>query len=272
MYPSGAGNGRSTYRPSSPFDSLRYCEIVFGCTPRMAATAVLSSTGTISSSPARSGFLVSPMALRIGGCGLACSCLWRLQRYALPWEGVNHFYKVGEDVTVEIPLTRGLVALVDDDDAPTVRAYTWAAMRGPRTWYAHRNGIRRPDGRYAGQLMHTLLTGWPRVDHLNGNGLDNRRPNLRPASASENARNSRKRQGATSRYKGVHWSKRRRGWIAKIYVPKVGSGRLARPVELGCFDAETAAAHAYDDAARSHFGPFAALNFPLPGERYALEE
>lgn len=172
-------------------------------------------------------------------------------------------------MTTEIPLSRGLVALVDEVDIPLVAKYRWAAMRSTRTWYAHRSGIRRPDGGYTGQLMHTLLTGWPRVDHINGSGLDNRRANLRQATSAENGRNSRKRRRSTSKFKGVHWNRRRAGWIAMIYLP-IEPGQPRRPVQLGRYSSETEAAHAYDDAARRHFGEFAMVNFPTGNERSAL--
>lgn len=174
-------------------------------------------------------------------------------------------------MTAEVPLTRGLVALVDNVDLALVGQYRWVALCGTRTWYAHRSGVRRPGGGYTGQLMHTLLTGWPRVDHINGNGLDNRRANLRPASAMENGQNSRKRRRGTSRYKGVHWSKRRRGWVAMIYLP-AAPGEPRRAEQLGRFDTETAAAHAYDDAARRYFSSFAMVNFPTGNERSALAD
>lgn len=174
-------------------------------------------------------------------------------------------------MTVEIPLTRGLVALVDDGDVPLVAKCRWAAMRSSRTWYAHRSGIRRPDGGYTGQLMHSLLTGWPRVDHINGNGLDNRRGNLRPANRAENGQNSRKPRRGTSKYKGVHWNRRRTTWVAMIYLP-VDPGKPRKPVQLGCYSSETVAAHAYDDAARLHFGEFAMVNFPTGNERSAVAQ
>jgi hypothetical protein len=111
--------------------------------------------------------------------------------------------------------------------------------------------------------MHQLITGWPLTDHINGNGLDNRRANLRPASAEENQRNQRKTHG-TSRYKGVCWFKATKRWHAQI---RTGGKRH----HLGFYTEEVEAALAYDAAARNLFGDFAAVNFPMPGERSALE-
>lgn len=164
-------------------------------------------------------------------------------------------------MTVEIPLSRGLVALVDDADADLLSQSTWYALPGTYTWYAAR-GVRRADGRWTTQMMHKVLTGWPKTDHINGDGLDNRRANLRPATASQNVSNKRK-TGGSSRYKGVSWDARNRRWAVRIDVAR-------RQHYLGKFLDERLAAEAYDAAARKHFGEFAALNFPRPGERSAL--
>lgn len=160
-------------------------------------------------------------------------------------------------MTVEVPLSRGLVAIVDDADADAVRRFSWCVRPGTRTWYAVRS-LLLPDGRRAWQRMHRFITGYAVTDHVNGNGLDNRRANLRPATPSENSQNKRKALGTTSRFKGVTRDGGR--WVARIKV----AGDLHT---LGRFVDEVAAAHAYDEAARVEFGGFAALNFPRPGER-----
>lgn len=164
---------------------------------------------------------------------------------------------------VEIPLNRGLVAIVDDEDAELVSRTSWFALPGAYTWYAAR-GVRRADGRWTTQLMHKILTGWPQTDHINGDGLDNRRTNLRPVTAGQNVANSRKGKWS-SRYKGVSWCKRTKRWRANIMVD-------GRQPSLGYYDVEEDAARAYDAAARRHFGEYAALNFPGPGERSATGE
>ena len=102
------------------------------------------------------------------------------------------------------------------------------------------------------------------TDHVNGNGLDNRRVNLRPATRSQNGGNRRKAVATGSRFKGVTPYIGHPGrWLAYITLNK--SKR-----HLGIFDDEAVAGRAYDDAARSLFGEFAALNFPEVGERGAL--
>jgi hypothetical protein len=100
--------------------------------------------------------------------------------------------------------------------------------------------------------MHTLLTGWPIIDHANHNGLDNQRHNLRPG-VGRNQRNARPWTVSTSRYKGVSWFAQTERWRAQI---RVGG----KKTHLGYFHDEVAAARAYDDAARAAFGEFAVLN------------
>lgn len=164
--------------------------------------------------------------------------------------------------TAKLTLSRGLVALIDAADLPLVGEYKWSALRGTRTFYATRS-LRLANGARASQRLHQLILGITGIDHIDGNGLDNRRTNLRLASKEENGANQRKTRG-TSAFKGVSWNKRNSRWEAKVQV----SGRLRH---LGSYRDEIEAALAYDAAAREMFGEFAALNFPLPGERGALE-
>ena len=99
------------------------------------------------------------------------------------------------------------------------------------------------------------------VDHINGNGLDNRRSNLRISSAAQNHANKKKQRGNySSQYKGVCWLKREKKWWAYIGSSKPGS--IVKRSYLGKFDTEEEAARAYDKAALKHYKEFALLNFP----------
>jgi hypothetical protein len=159
----------------------------------------------------------------------------------------------------EIRLHNGMVAIVDDADISQLSSLRWYAKRDANTCYAY-TVIRIGPGKVRYQLMHRILVpGFPVVDHRNGNGLDNRRINLRGCTQRQNLSNQGKFDGASSRFKGVTWDKRRRVWQAKV----TSQGKDYR---LGNFDDETAAARAYDEAARHHFGSYARLNFPSVGE------
>lgn len=165
-------------------------------------------------------------------------------------------------MTIEIPLTKGFVALVDDEDAEAVLAAgSWHALEAPTVTYAAR---RDPQpGKNVRVHLHTFLTGLLLVDHANGDGLDNRRANLREATRQQNAQNRRRRCDNRAGFKGVSKVYRRRNlWRAVIHV-------RGQQVSLGCFRTPEEAALAYDTAARDLFGEFAALNFPRVGERAA---
>ena len=156
-----------------------------------------------------------------------------------------------------IHLTRGWVAWVDEEDYPAVSSENWCLFGGG-PYYAYRRSY--PHGQHAKSkliLMHRELLGGGLVDHREHHErirvVDNRRGNLRLASALENARNARKIVRRSSPYKGV--SKTRRWWQARIRID--GSN-----TELGCFYTAEAAALAYDAAAMRHFGDFAWTNFP----------
>lgn len=163
-----------------------------------------------------------------------------------------------------IPLTRGHVALVDDEDFEALSQFKWGARRKDHLVYAVRK-VRAGPYRQRDVLMHREILAAPRgtdVDHINGNGCDNRRANLRAATREQNARNSRARTDGTSRFRGVSWYRPLERWRAALR----GGGKT---IHVGYFHNEEEAARAYDDAARQHHGAFASLNFPREGERSA---
>lgn len=157
-------------------------------------------------------------------------------------------------MTRRIPLTHGKFALVDASDFNLISAFPWRAVRVRHTWYAETyvKGAR--------EFMHRfLLCAAPgqRVDHRDGDGLNNRRQNLRPASSSLNQAN-RRRVRSKSGYKGVSRDRARkaRPWRASITVEQ-------RFISLGRYATAEAAARAYDRAAREAFGEFACTNEDL---------
>lgn len=160
------------------------------------------------------------------------------------------------DIACLVPLTKGLEALVSPQDFNLVREFKWVAAKGGRTIYASRQ-VRSSDGKWFTVLMHRLIMASPQgllVDHINGNGLDNRRENLRLCSHAENIRNQQPQVGTSSRFKGV-WMQRGK-WAAMIE-------HNGDKITLGRFDCEERAARQYDRAARVFFGQFARTNEDL---------
>jgi hypothetical protein len=154
-----------------------------------------------------------------------------------------------------IPLTRGSVALVDDEDYDFLMQWKWVESRG----YAIRRPYmgKKPNGQSRwGKtiMMHRVINSTPEgldTDHINRDTLDNRRQNLRSATVSQNMGNQRPQIGKTSSYKGVYLD--RGMWRAAIQCNKKGK-------KLGYFLTEEAAAIAYNEAAKKLFGEFARLN------------
>ena len=156
----------------------------------------------------------------------------------------------------EIPLTQGKVAIVDDEDYEELVQYKWYAHKNRRCWYARRS-TRMAAGKQGAVLMHRqVMRAAPRrqVDHRDGDGLHNWRTNLRYCTNGENQSNLHyKKEGCTSRYKGVSWYRRSGKWVAGIRVSGKG-------VNLGYFEEEEDAARAYNAAAVELFGEFASVN------------
>ena len=154
-----------------------------------------------------------------------------------------------------IALTQGKFAIVDSEDYGRVNKYKWSAFRKSYTYYA----FRRKNGKVI--CMHREIMGAEGglvVDHIDHNGLNNRRGNLRVCSMRENSRNRRPGKKKASIYKGVIRSKRDNMWTARIKYD-------GKRIYLGTFEREIDAAKAYDLKAAECFGEFAYLNFPEVG-------
>jgi len=157
--------------------------------------------------------------------------------------------------TVSIPLSQGKYALIDEEDLPLVEGHHWYAMRNRNSFYALRKV--GPSCARRKIWMHRVIVNAKedsQVDHINGDGLDNRRANLRQCTNQENGWNRHNTWG-TSQYLGVSWDSSRKRWAATV----TKSGKTKR---IGLFDNEEDAAHARDVAAKELIGPFARLNFP----------
>jgi len=156
-----------------------------------------------------------------------------------------------------IPLTQGKYAIVDPEDFERLNKHKWYAARDTRTFYAHRK--KRVGKKYVSIGMHREILNPPghlMVDHINHNGLDNRKANLRLATCAQNSYNRRQvRKNKSSKYIGVSWKQWTKKWAVIICYKRKNK-------IVGYFKDEIQAAKAYDKAAKMYHGEFATLNFP----------
>jgi len=163
-----------------------------------------------------------------------------------------------------INLGNGNKAIVDLEDLPRLSESRWFAEKREGAYYVSRQMTK--NGKRQKIYMHNEVMGpspnGKEIDHINNNGLDNRKENLRFCSHRQNLQARRKKKAdATSKYKGVSWNKANKKWLARI------ADFTSKLKYLGCFESELDAANAYDKAALETFGEFAVVNFPKPAER-----
>ena len=142
------------------------------------------------------------------------------------------------------------VALVDDEDYDMLMQYKWHLSVNI---YAEANI--KINNKWTTKRMHKFLINTPNkmeVDHIDGNGLNNQKSNLRIVTTSQNQMN-RKKQNGSSIYKGVYFDNNANKWCAQIYVNK-------KRIYLGLFINEKDAAIVYNEKAKELFGEFANLN------------
>jgi hypothetical protein len=140
--------------------------------------------------------------------------------------------------------------LIDEEDFKIISKNKWYLKKVKSKIYASNN---------KGKDAHTLILGKKKgfeIDHINGDGLDNRKINLRFVTHSQNMMNSVKRNGTTSKFKGVSWSKYHKKWKADIY--NAGKTKF-----LGYFDSEEEASKCYDKEAEKYYGKYSNLNKDL---------
>lgn len=148
---------------------------------------------------------------------------------------------------ISMKATNGTEFIISKEDYEFVCCHKWAisgnylqsCIGGKRVW------------------LHRMLLDAPKgfdVDHVDMNGLNNKRTNLRLCSRSENMRNSKSRLG-TSKYKGVCWDVQANKWMAYINTAPY------KRRHLGLYASELLAASAYNEAALKYHGEYARLNY-----------
>lgn len=161
----------------------------------------------------------------------------------------------------EIRLTKGQVAIVDDEDYERLCGYKWYAQFSDhtRSYYAARRLPWDADGHRSVLYMHREViraAAGTRVDHINHDTLDQRKSNLRVCTIGQNGSNRKLQTNNSSGYKGVDWRKADRKWRAQIQVH-------GKSIHIGYYDSPVDAARAYDESAAVYHGKFALTNKAL---------
>ena len=158
----------------------------------------------------------------------------------------------------EITLTQNKVAFVDDKDFERVNRFKWYAQNHGNQWYAVRNETyHHKKQRQRKVQMHRFITGISRewwIDHVNGEGLDNRRNNLRPCTNSTNQANRKTSCNKIVEYKGVYFHKKSGKYMVRIQQD-------GYRYFLGEYYSPIFAAEIYDKKAVELFGEYAKTNF-----------
>ena len=152
-----------------------------------------------------------------------------------------------------VPLTKGREAVIDAADVPMVADKHWHAQLGGKySAYAVTNG-REPDGRRSLVALHRFILQPPDgmvVDHIDGDGLNNRRSNLRVATRRQNNCNRGAASNNKSGFKGVFFKASQNKWAAQVKL-------AGKPLHLGYFLTKDEARAAYSEAAARLHGDFA---------------
>jgi hypothetical protein len=157
-----------------------------------------------------------------------------------------------DDNTYSIPLTHGKIAYIDKEDYVKIKDFGWFLREG---YAIARVGIRSnlTQVKSSHTWMHRVILGYfgdQEIDHIDCNGLNNRKSNLRLANRTQNTQNAVIRKDSTSGFKGVNYHKRNKRWRARIAVGK-------KRISLGCYTTKEEANDAVEKARKNLHGEFA---------------
>lgn len=153
----------------------------------------------------------------------------------------------------------GHIVIIDDSDLEIIKPYKWTTKKIGNTRYAMHRIYETREKELAPLLMHRLIMKAKKgqiVDHVNRNGLDNRRKNLRLCSYSQNSMNCIKKPGISG-FNGVRWHKAGKAWQARFHYTEKG---VKKELHLGLFKTKIEAAKAYDKKILEVHGEFALTN------------
>ncbi|SRR6266566_1065670 len=158
---------------------------------------------------------------------------------------------IEQDTTVEVPLTHGQTAVVDGEHAKAFSGHNWYAKKTSKygvyyAWTQMYDGTVRKQvymHRYIWEYVVGNIPKGMEIDHINGNGLDNRIENLRVVTRRQNTQNNRARREykTSSIFPGVYWHNKSGRWIPAIFVGN-------KNYYLGSFESEWEASEAYQKA------------------------
>jgi len=151
----------------------------------------------------------------------------------------------------KIKLTQNKYALVDETIFDVLNKNKWFAVKSGNTYYAGRN-LKVDGGKQKTVLMHSFIVTAKKgldIDHIDGNGLNNQKYNLRVCTRSQNLMNQGKQKSNTSGFKGVSWHKGHKKWGARIYYNGKNN-------QLGYFNDKIDAYEAYCNACVKYHGEF----------------
>lgn len=158
-----------------------------------------------------------------------------------------------------IALTQGKFASVDDEDYDWLKQFKWSAQKKSLVnrvvYYAVRQTSRTNKKRQFLRMHREIAAraDFPETDHIDGDGLNNQKHNLRPATHGQNQQNQHKRLKCASCYKGVNWDRHKSKWQVRLRLNGIRQ-------HVGYFSDERLAAIAYNKAAIKAFGKFALIN------------